>query len=146
LKETKELLLLSELRDNCGKIGFDPETAVRELKELIEGLKVIDYYITIEVPSEHFVGTLMDSLVLTDKIMLGYEVKSGNISLVHRFPLNRVALMTEEIIEEKGEKYIIAHFYWGSLGSLGTSAMLGNRERLRKFIIRASKYIFEGEQ
>lgn len=132
--------LLSELKEACEKIDFNFEVASKEIQELIGDLKVIDYYVTTEVPSEHFEGTLMDLCILTEKALFGYEVKAGNISLYHIVPLSKVTMISEGIEEEKGEKYVIAYFYWGPLAALGASAKLNNQEKLRKFLIRVNEY------
>jgi len=133
--------LFLELKEACKKIGFDSEIAIKEAQELIGDLKVIDYYVTTDIPSEFFEGALMDSCILTDKVLLGYEVKQGNISLFHIIPLSNVVMITEGVEEEKGVKYITASFFWGPLAGLVTSAKTDDRERLRKFLIRVNGYI-----
>jgi hypothetical protein len=142
-------LLFKELKGCCEKIDFDFERARRELEEFIRDLRVevIDYFITIDVPSEYFEGTMMDVCILTNKALLGYEVKGGNVSLFHVLPLDRVRLLGEAIRVEKEERYMIASFHFGDLGVLATSAKLSNQEslqRLRKFLRMVSSYIIGG--
>jgi len=67
------------------KIGFNFERAKKEMEELIRNLnlrvEVIDYFITTDVLIEYFKGTLMNICVLTNKVLVGYEIKKGNVSL-----------------------------------------------------------------
>lgn len=137
--EKMEALFL-ELKEACEKIGFNSDIAIREVQELIGNLKIIDHHVTTDIPSEHFEGSLMDSCILTDNALLGYEVKPGNISLFHTIPLSNISMISEGIEEEKGIKYIIAYFH-GALTTIATSVKIDDRERLRKFLIRANRYI-----
>jgi len=81
--EREFVRLFEELRKCCEKIGFNFERAKKEIEELIRdlGVEVIDYFITTDVPIEYFEGTLMDVCVLTNKALLGHEIKKGNVSL-----------------------------------------------------------------
>lgn len=135
---------LRELKECCEKVGFSFEVARKEVEEAIGNLKVLDYYVTTEVPLEFFEGTLMDSCILTNKALLGYEVKRGNTSLLHVLPLDKINMTAEEIKEEKGEVYVIVHFFGGWV-SLATSAKYCNREKLRKFHMKVSSHILSGD-
>jgi hypothetical protein len=138
--------LFEELRKCCEKIGFNFERAKKEVEELIRdlGVEVIDYFITTDVPIEYFEGTLMDVCVLSNKALLGYEIKRGNVSLFHVLPLNKLRIVAQEIRVEKENKYLIADFRFGDMGGLATSTNVDNQEsmeRLRRFLRRVASQI-----
>jgi hypothetical protein len=86
-------------------MGFNFERAKKEIEELIRNLnsrvEVIDYFITTDVLIEYFKGTLMNICVLTNKALLGHEIKRGNVSLFHVLPLNKLRIVAQEIRVER---------------------------------------------